>query len=418
MKYLPGGMMCNERPPAQQAIKEENLKTIFLELHRRGEMTRVQLSRSTGLSAATVSALVDELVRLGLFYETGPAKTDHIGRKPINLRIRPDSRQLPVFALNRWGAQFVVYDLTMKPMETLFFPHPSDQYGGYEDDDPESDGNPDTGEDYANLLRCALEKSRVFDPKKAIAVCVTSPGIFVQEKDTYSLSALHVSFSRAVMADLEKEIGVPMFFGNSSMAHAYAEKKAMDASGEEVRDLMYIYVRDGVGAGILCGGDLFLGAEDTAGEIGHVTINADGKRCVCGNRGCLEHYVNTDEILDRAGRALSDGETDGPVTLESIGKAYESGNAAVIRVVDDIAEKLFRGIYSAICLTGIKRIVIGGGIEQLGDGFLKKVRSFTEENGGRMLMRNVTIDYTRSGTTGDSLGIANYFLDKVFTIAT
>jgi predicted NBD/HSP70 family sugar kinase len=418
MKYLPGGTMCDVRSPAQQAIKEENLKRIFLELHGRGEMTRVQLSRSTGLSAATVSALVDELVRLGLFFETGLAKTDHIGRKPINLRVCPDSRQLPVFTLNRWGAQFVVYDLTLKPVETLFFAHPSDQYGGFEDDDPVSDGNPDTGEDYANLLRCALEKSRAFDPAKAIAVCVTSPGIFVQEKDAYSLSALHVSFSRAVMAALEKEIGVPMFFGNSSMAHAYAEKKALDASGEEVRDLMYIYVRDGVGAGILCGGDLFLGAEETAGEIGHVTINAEGKRCVCGNRGCLEHYVNVDAILDRAGRALSGGEAGDPLTLESIGEAYEAGHEAVIRAVNDIAEKLFRGIYSAICLTGIKRIVIGGGIEQLGGGFLKKIRSFTQENGGRMLMRNVTIDYPRSGTSGDSLGIASYFLDKVFTITT
>jgi predicted NBD/HSP70 family sugar kinase len=417
MKYLPGGMMCDQRPLAQQAIKEENLKRIFLDLHRQVEMTRVQLARSTGLSAATVSALVDELVQMGLFYETGPAKTDHIGRKPINLRIRPDSRQLPVFALNRWGAQFVVYDLNLKPMETLFFPHASDQYGGYEDVDPDSDGNPDTGEDYANLIRGALEKSRVFDPKKAIAVCVTSPGIFVQEKDAYSLSALHVSFSRAVMAALETEIGVPMFFGNSSMAHAYAEKKVMDASGEEVRDLMYIYVRDGVGAGILCGGDLFLGAEDTAGEIGHVTINADGKRCVCGNRGCLEQYVNVDAILERARRAMF-GESGDQVTLESIGEAYVSGHGALVRVVDDIAEKLFRGIYSAICLTGIKRIVIGGGIEQLGGGFLSKLRSYTLENGGRMLKRNVTIDYPRSGASGDSLGIASYFLDKVFSITT
>jgi predicted NBD/HSP70 family sugar kinase len=409
--------MSDEKPPAQQAIKEDNLKRIFLELHRRGEMTRVQISRSTGLSAATVSALVDELLRLGLFFETGPAKTDHIGRKPINLRIRPDSRQLPVFSLTRWGALLTVYDLNLNSLETLFVPHASDQYGGFEGDDPESDGNPDTGSDYACLMRSALEKSRLFDPERAIAVCIASPGIFVQEKDAYSLSALHVSFSREVMAEFEKEIKVPLFFGNSSMAHAYAEKKALDALGETVNDLMYIYVRDGVGAGILCGGDLFLGAEETAGEIGHVTINAEGKRCVCGNRGCLEQYVNVDTILERARRASSDGGANGPATLESIGAAYEAGNAAVVRVVDDIAEKLFRGIYSAICLTGIKRIVIGGGIEQLGQGFLEKLRSFTGENGGRMLMRNVTIDYTRSGPSGDAQGIASYFLDKVYTIA-
>lgn len=418
MRYLPGGMMSDEKPPAQQAIKEDNMKRIFLELHERGEMTRVQLSRSTGLSAATVSALVDELVRLGLFFETGPAKTDHIGRKPINLRIHPESRQLPVFALNRWGVQFILYDLNLQPLETSFIPHASDQYGGFEGDDPDSDGNPDTGAEYANLIRGALEKSRLYDPARAIAVCVVSPGIFVQEKDAYSLSALHVSFSRAVMAQLEKELKVPMFFGNSSMAHAYAEKKALDAMGEQANDLLYIYVRDGVGAGILCGGDLFLGAEETAGEIGHVTINSEGKRCVCGNRGCLEQYVNVDTILERVRRAFPDGGAGNSMTLRSIGTAYEAGQGTIRQVVDDIAEKLFRGIYSAICLTGIKRIIIGGGIEQLGEAFLKKLRSFSEENGGKMLMRNVSIDYTRSGPSGDSLGIAAYFLDKVFTIAT
>lgn len=414
MKYLPGGLLSGERSPAQQAIKEDNLKRIFLELHARGEMTRVQLSRSTGLSAATVSALVDELVKLGLFFETGPAKTGHIGRKPINLRIRSDSRQLPVFALTRWGAQFVLYDLNFEVLETQFFPHPSDQYGGFEETD--SDGNPDTGGDYAELMRGALSGSKLFNPANAMAVCVASPGIFVAEKDAYSLSALHVSFSRAVMAELEAEIEVPMFFGNSSMAHAYAEKKALDALGEKVNDLMYVYVRDGVGAGILCGGELFLGAEDTAGEIGHVTIHSEGKRCVCGNRGCLEQYVNVDIIVDRVRRAAANGEAGNPVTLESIGAAYDAGNPAVARVIDDIAEKLFRGIYSAICVTGIKRIVIGGGIERLGGGFLRKLRSFTEENGGRMLMRNVSFDYARSGSSGDALGIASYFLDKVYTI--
>ena len=416
MKYLPGGMLSGERPPAQQAIKEDNLKRIFLELHARREMTRVQLSRATGLSAATVSALVDELVRMGLFFETGPAETGHIGRKPINLRIRSDSRQLPVFALNRWGARFLLYDLSFQEMETLFLPHPSDQYGGF--DETDSDGNPDTGSDYADLIRGALARSRLYDPARAMAVCVVSPGIFVAEKDAYSLSALHVSFSRAVMAELEAALEVPMFFGNSSMAHAYAEKKALDALGERVNDLMYIYARDGVGAGILCGGELFLGAEETAGEIGHVTINAEGKRCVCGNRGCLEQYVNVDAIQERVRRALNGATGTEPLTLQSIGEMYEAGQPAVVRVVDDIAEKLFRGIYSAICLTGIKRVVIGGGIEQLGVAFLRKLRSFTEENGGRMLMRNVTIDFTRSGASGDSLGIANYFLDKVFTITT
>ena len=188
--------MSDEKPPAQQAIKEANLKSIFLELHRRKEMTRVQLAHSTGLSAATVSALVDELVRRGLFFETGPAKTDHIGRKPINLRINPESRQLPVFALNRWGVQLVVYDLNLRPMETLFIPHASDQYGGFKGEDPESDGNPDTGVQY-NKMESAGISCNYFDKiilSDKVGVNKPHPDIFL-----HSLNEIGAISDRTIM---------------------------------------------------------------------------------------------------------------------------------------------------------------------------------------------------------------------------
>lgn len=389
--------MSDEKPPAQQAIKAENLKRIFLELHRHGEMTRVQLSRSTNLSAATVSALVDELVRLGLFIETGPARTDHIGRKPINLRIRPDGRQLPVFALTRNGARFTLYDLNLQPLETLFVPLDSGRYGGSEGGE-----YPDSGQDYADLLKGALEKSRRFDAARAAAVCVVSPGAFDRERDAFLLPELRVRFSRAVMAELEKELQVPLFFGKSSMARAYAEKKALDAAGEEVRDLIYLCVSDSVSAGILCGGDLFLGAEGAAGEIGRMAVDWDGVPCAC-----LERYVNVNAILEPFGEAAA---------LESVGSAYEAGNPAAVRALDGVAEKLFRGICGAVCLTGIRRVVIGGGVERLGQGFLLKLRSLARGDRGRTPTRDIAIDYSRSAPGGDALGIASYFLDRVYPI--
>jgi len=199
------------------------------------------------------------------------------------------------------------------------------------------------------------------------------------------------------------------------MAHAFAEKVALEAQGESVDNLIYLYVRDGVSAGLLCDGRLFNGASGISGEIGHITVGDDDTSCDCGNRGCLEQYVNIDAIVKQVRLVMPGGEADSPVTLESIREALDSGNDAVARTMDEIAEKLIRGLYDTVCLTGIRRITIGGGIELLGDGFLNILRARAEVSGG-LLLRGVSIDYARSGPSSDTLGIARYFMDKVLVL--
>jgi len=413
MMYLTSVASSHGHFHSQQAIKEENLKHIFLTLRARGTMTRIDLARVTGLSAATVSALVEELLLAGFIVETGPVKTERIGRKPINLRIRPEGRQIPSFAISRRGVQYVLYDLELKPIEAAFIEHDTARYDGFEALAP--DGNPDAGADFAALIHRALSTSRMFDPSRAPAVCVAFPGIYLPEKEVFSMSALRTSFSRSSMEELEQALGIPLFFGSTAMAHAYAEKLALDELGERVDSLIYLYVRDGVGAGLLCDGSLFTGASGISGEIGHITVSDGDERCDCGNRGCLEQYVNLDAIVEQVRLAMPGGEAGGPLTLESIREALDSGRDAVIRAMDDIAEKLVRGLYDAVCLTGIRRVAIGGGIERLGDEFLKILRARAEKCGG-LLMRGVTIDYARSGPSGDTLGIARYYMDKVIIL--
>ncbi|MEG1605617.1 MAG: ROK family transcriptional regulator [Clostridia bacterium] len=424
MKYLhdDGGL---EKLSSQQLIKEENTKRLFNLLNRGREMSRADLVRMTGLSPTTVSALVDELQQADLVLETGLAPKAHSGRKAINLRIRADGRQIPVFSLNRWGVRFTLYNLAYETLETCFVAHAADQYGGFAQDAP--DANPDTGDDYPALMEDILKnRAQRYDPDRAVAICISHPGIYLESEEDFSLSAMHVTFTKAAMLALEARLGVPLFLGNSSMSLAYAEKKHLDRAGQPIDDLIYLNVCEGVGAGIVSGGEIFTGSENTAGEIGHVSIDYNGRRCACGNRGCLEQFVNTDAVLETVKRVaaqrqcteLLDMAQDSydNITLELIGQAYDAGVAAVVAAIDDIAAMLFAGMYSAVCLTGIKRIVLGGGIEKLGAGFLHKLISFTKQNRRHILMRDVCFTYTLTGFKGDSLGIAEYFIDKGYEI--
>ena len=83
-------------------------------------------------------------------------------------------------------------------------------------------------------------------------------------------------------------------------------------------------------------------------------------------------------------------------------------------VLDEVAEKLGIGIYTMICATGIRRIVVGGGIEILGEGFLEHLRNCASKR--HHLTRHMHMSYAHAGADGDSLGLAHYFLDKAYSI--
>lgn len=415
-----------EKLTNQQLIKAENIKCLFNILNRNREMARADMVRMTGLSPTTVSALVDELVREKLVVETGYAHTMQTGRKPINLRINGASRQIPVFSFSRWGVRYTLYNLLFEVLETIFVPHNAEDYGGF--DENAEDFNPDAGSDYADLIRnVLLNRAQKYDPKIALVVCISYPGIYLPEQRLFSLSAMHVSIRLETLMSLEKELGVPLFFGNSSKSLAYAEKKYLDANGSETDDLIYVNVCEGVGAGIIAGGEIFNGKDNFAGEIGHVTINYKGRPCSCGGRGCLEQYVNVDAVAERIAQIAAfksveafegmDSKNGGKPTLRMIGAAYDAGDSEIIDAIDNVAAQLFAGIYSVVCVTGIRRVIIGGGIEELGEGFLNRLRFLAKRTNGNLLMHGLTLDYGRIAAENSGIGVAEYFIDKKFEIS-
>ena len=83
---------------------------------------------------------------------------------------------------------------------------------------------------------------------------------------------------------------------------------------------------------------------------------------------------------------------------------------------DNIAAQLFAGIYSAVCVTGIRRVIIGGGIERLGSGFLSRLRHLAKRTDANLLMHGITFDYGRITAENSGIGVAEYFIDKKFEI--
>lgn len=408
MKYLSLPGEGYGLPTSQQIIKEGNLKRVF-DLIRSGACaSRAQLREKTGLSATTVSSLVDQLLAKELVTETGLACTRQPGRRPMGLCLNAQGRQIPVFSLTRRGVRYVLYDLNAQALERCFVEYPAEK----------AMDKPDAGDDYAHIFETILRtRARLFDAGRAAIIGLSFPGIFLEDEQAFSIrTAMNVSFSEASMRRIEERFGLSMFYGNVSMCRAYAEKKCLDAlrpDGDEVRDMIFINVCDGVGAGIICGGDVLTGPFNTAGELGHVCVNFSGAPCACGSRGCLEEYVSMG-VIERRVAAVWSG-ADARPTLAQAGAAFDAGEANVTRVIDEVADVLSFGVHAAMSMVGIRRIVLGGGIEQLGEGFLERLRTKIKSRG--VLARYFDITYARVGADGDCLGIAQYFLDKAYGIS-
>lgn len=406
MKYLPKDR-ASGHTGYQQQVKETNIKRIF-DLVRSGKCkSRAEIVRQMDLSATSVSVLVEELAHRKLIDETGPTQTALPGRRPISLRLNTDAHHMAVFSVVPEGVHFAVLSLDCHIVEKLFYPldcHTMD--GDYATDE------------YPRVFEEILRKrSRKFSPSKAIVVAVSFPGIYIaRDRQFYTQSTLGFSVSEDGISRFQQRVGLPVFLCNSTRSMAYAEKKFLDAAhpdGPETENLLFVKIQAAIRSALILGGDIYRGPLNVSGEIGHISIDYNGKPCYCGNTGCLERYTTLDAILEDAQNAASAAGIEPPQTFDELAKRYPD-EPALLESVMQSARLLAFGLYSVLCSSGLRHVVLGGGIAALGDPFLREV--YHALMGRGLLIRALDLSYAQAGPDADILGIGHYFLDKVFTV--
>jgi glucokinase len=141
----------------------------------------------------------------------------------------------------------------------------------------------------------------------------------------------------------------------------------------------------GIGGGLILDGKLYHGASDAAGEIGHTTIDSTGRRCKCGNYGCLEAYTSGPAIAERA-REVLEGDDDSllpamvdgdlsRITAQTVFEASKRGDRVALEVVRDTAHFLGVGISNLINIFNPDTFVIAGGVTQAGDLLFDPLRA-------------------------------------------
>lgn len=179
---------------------------------------------------------------------------------------------------------------------------------------------------------------------------------------------------------------IPVYLGNDVEIAAMGEMKF--GAGQGCDDFVCVFVGTGVGSAIVKNGQIVRGATGTAGEIGHIIVDLNGRPCACGAHGCLEAYASRSAIEKRIEGALRKGRTSvileylesgKSITSGMIRKSIEREDELVKSCVDEASEYLSGGIASIINFINPKLVVLGGGLVEAVDYFyertIKKARA-------------------------------------------
>lgn len=208
---------------------------------------------------------------------------------------------------------------------------------------------------------------------------------------------------------LASRLAMPVCIEHDATAAALAEWWI--GAGRLVHDVVYVTVSTGVGGGIIMDDRVIHGVTGTAGEVGHMTIEIDGPRCHCGNRGCLEVLASGPAIARMAREAIASGRPS--ALLEMAGGNVDAISAATVeeaaRAGDVVANDVFdrAGTYLGIAVANLinllnpARVIIGGGVSKAGDLLFTPLRRTARE---RALERPARDAEIVSAVLGDDVG--------------
>ncbi len=223
--------------------------------------------------------------------------------------------------------------------------------------------------------------AEVGDGFEAGAACLAVPGLILAEENRVVFSPNLRGVEGIPLKDeLEPRIGLPLTIENDGNAAAWGEFRF--GVGSEADHLVFVTLGTGIGGGVITHGVLMRGAQGSGGELGHVTVQATGPRCACGNRGCLEALASGTAIGRRAREvavehpdsALGRLAARRKVLGEDVTELAREGDKMALSVLEEAGTWLGVGLAGFVNVFNPEVVAVGGGVMEAGEMVLGAAR--------------------------------------------
>ena len=342
-------------PVSSSAQRRANRARVVRALRERGALSRSALS-AVGLSRSTVTSVVDELATAGTIVEIASGhQSGKTGRPPTLVGL---SGSLGV-AVGVEIANGVIRAAVCNTAQEVL---------GYDTVPMDDHTPPESALKTAGALVDQMLVRAGFARSQVLGAGVAVPGP-IQRRSGFNgrATTLKPWVNINPHATAETVLQLPLLVDNDANLAALAEITWGVARGR--RDVAYIYCASGIGAGLVLNGSLYVGANGTAGELGHTTIDENGLVCECGGRGCLNTLANANAITRNLWRSHGDR-----LSIADVIKLAQVGDAGCRRVLVDAGRHIGLAAANLYNLLDPELIVLGGNLAPAGEILLASLQ--------------------------------------------
>lgn len=392
-----------------QSTKIQNRALVLKIICTGSNVSRIDISRQTGLSKMSITNIVNELVNEGfvvdLAEKTELSNSGAVGRKPIFLA--PDTSTYTALGL------YISRDFAIATLSNLKCEIISEMKCSFSFEESESSFT-----DKIKALVNSILNSDIASEKKVLGIGVACIGPLDVEKGVILEPTNFHNLKRiSIKRLLENEFGYEVFIDNDMNASALAEK--LYGKAKDVHNFVYIGVTNGIGAGIITSGVLFAGDMGFSGEIGHTTINYEGPKCVCGNTGCLELYASIPEIVSQARNSIALGMASNLKELENIEwkdivEYADLGDKLALNLIDRLCLYISIGLVSLINIFDPKIIYLGHDIALAGSLVTVRLESYLKDKTLSSRYKSIPIEISAFGDKAPIAGSSAIVFHKLF----
>lgn len=347
--------------------KRQKRNQILQTIRSKGDVSRFDVKKKTKLSMSTVLTFIERLLEEGLLYEEESDKTG-VGRKPTWLRINPDGRYFLGVDFNKDNIYISILNFSLQEIY-----HREESCAGI------------TAKQFLDTLFAGINQAIAFlgdDAKKLTGIGIGAPG-YLDKKNGKILSYAHMPELKEV--ELQKQIqerfSLPVMLENN--VNAMAVEAASQRKQSE--DCLFVSVRSGIRMSLYLKGELYLGCNDFAGEIGHTPVAGSHRECPCGRKGCLDTEASNIGILSRIHEGIAEGrfkefsrKVAGKVEnlrIEDFIANVRKGNPESIQLAEKAALFLGETVSMAVNLLNPTAVIVSGKLVDCGKAYTETLKN-------------------------------------------
>lgn len=358
-------MLVTAAKATHAQTRRHNNRLVLQTVYDQSPLSRADIARSTNLTATTVSTVVNELLEEGLIQELGAISTDR-GKPPTLISLNNEARHIVALDLSRNTFQGSILNLR----------------GEIQLRKTAAVGNK-IGDDATKIVQLLLAELLAATEHSLLGIGIGAPGIIDSNHGVIRQAANLGWYNLELGKLLADEFGHTIQVVNDTQAILLAE--SLFGAHKNSSDMAVIRIGTGIGAAIICNGQLLHGSG--IGEIGHIVVIDGGERCSCGNDGCLETVASSRAIVKQA-KVLARNNPNSvihqfapepeAITLDAVVKAYRLGDPIIARLVSEVGGHLGDMMAHLVSVVGTPRILFCGGVTEFGKPMLDTIRWETQ----------------------------------------